>query len=113
MAKPNIENNLEEQLILLRDLTKRMSVLHDAQRLQLQMWPIVLFQEAKNVQSELSMDKREITFLVQQPGKATKDFKTSCATLNDWVKWLLGDEWIVKVKLRDKQVYRDGARLTK
>lgn len=108
--KPAIaEKDVEEQLILLRDLTARLGVLHDAQVFQLRMWPLVLFTHAKQVDLHIQMEDKEISFVIEKhKGKVPEDIKERYTALNDWTKWLLGDDWTVKVKYKGKQVYRAG-----
>jgi len=68
MAKPYIQNESEEQLLLLRDLTKRLGVIHEAQKLQLQYYPVVLFQKAKSFESRIDLEKKDVLFVIQQKG---------------------------------------------
>lgn len=99
--------------MMLRDLTNRLGALHEAQVLQLKMWPLVLFQHVKKCEERVNIEAREIDFvLLQTKGEVPKDFKKRCMTLAEWTKWLLGGDWVVRVKLRDKLVFRVGATLS-
>jgi hypothetical protein len=104
--KPTIEVEHEKQLLLLRDITRRMGVIHEAQQLQLKMWPIVLFTHAKKCETRVNVDAKEVDFVILQTKGAKPDMEQCFAHLDDWTKWLLGPEWLVRVKLRDKLIYR-------
>lgn len=111
--KPNIANpSQEEQLLMLRDLTARAGVLHEAQVLQLKMWPLVLFGHVKKCEERVNLETREIDYVfLQTKGKPSNDFKERLDVLVGWTKWLLGSDWVVRVKLRDKLIHRRGAEL--
>jgi hypothetical protein len=107
---PIADEQIAEQLMLLRDITKRTGILHDAQVLQLKMWPLILLPFSKSAKAKIDTTKYEITFEVDVHGKLPKDADTHFGRLNEAVKWLLGKEWLVRVKVRGKQVYR-GPRI--
>jgi len=105
--KPTIAVEHEKQLLLLRDLTQRMGVIHDAQQLQLKMWPIVLFTHGQKFEEHVNVKEKEVDFIIlQTKGKKPADMDKRFAALNEWTKWLLGPDWLVRVKLRDKLIYR-------
>lgn len=111
--KPNIADpSQEEQLLMLKDLTARMGVLHEAQVFQLKMWPLVLFTHARKCEERVNIDGKEIDFVIlQTKGKVPEDMEARMNALVDWTKWLLGDDWMVKVKLREKTLLRRGPEL--
>jgi hypothetical protein len=110
--KPTIAVDHEKQLILLRDLTARMGVIHEAQQLQLKMWPIVLFTHGQKFEERVDINGKEVDFIIlQTKGKKPADMDERFKALNDWTKWLLGDDWLVRVKLRDKVLYRGMRRV--
>lgn len=113
MAKPNIADaSHEEQLILLREWTAKMGVLHDAQVLQIKMWPLTLFTHAKKCEEQVNIEGKELNYvIVQTKGAAPKDIKKRYEALIDWTKWLLGKDWTVRIKLRDKLVARRGPEI--
>lgn len=105
--KSTIDVEHEKQLLLLRDLTARTGLLHDAQRLQLRMWPIVLFTHAKKCEERVNIQDKEVDFIIlQTKGKPPEDMEKRFASLNEWTKWLLGPDWLIRVKLRDKMIFR-------
>jgi hypothetical protein len=111
--KPNIADaSQEEQLLMLKGLTRSMGVLHEAQVLQLKMWPLVLFTHARKCEERVNLETREIDFVIlQTKGEAPKDLEARMEALVGWTKWLLGDDWMVKVKLRNKTLLRRGPEL--
>jgi hypothetical protein len=110
--KPTIAVDHEKQLILLRDLTARMGVIHEAQQLQLKMWPIVLFTHGQKFEERVDVNGKEVDFIIlQTKGKKPDDMDKRFEHLNDWTKWLLGDDWLIRVKLRDKVLYRGMRRV--
>jgi hypothetical protein len=107
MSKPTIAVEHEKQLLLLRDLTARMGVIHDAQQLQLRCWPIVLFTHGQKFEERVNIKEKEVDFVIlQTKGKKPDDMEKRFQHLNEWTKWLLGPDWLVRVKLRDKLIYR-------
>ena len=110
--KPTIAVDHEKQLLLLRDLTQRMGIIHDAQQLQLKMWPIVLFTHGQKFEERVNVEEKEVDFVIlQTKGKKPIDMDERFKALNDWTKWLLGDDWLIRVKLRDKVLYRGMRRV--
>lgn len=110
---PNlVDPSLEQQLLMLRDLTARTGALHEAQVLQLKWWPLTLFTHSKKCEAQVNVEGKEVTYvIVQTKGKPPKDIKKRYEALNEWTKWLLGNEWVVRIKLREKLVFRKGAEL--
>jgi hypothetical protein len=107
---PNIASpDQESQLLMLKDLTKRMGVLHEAQVLQLKMWPLTLFTHAKKTEERVNLETKEIDFdILQTKGKKPTDLKERFEALDKWTRWLLGDDWVVRVRERGKVIFRKG-----
>lgn len=83
--------------MILKDMTRRMSVLHEAQVLQLKWYPMVIFQNATSVELTVDIEGKEIHFFVKTKQADLKD-KKLCEQLDKYVKWLLGDDWFIRVK---------------
>ena len=63
--KPNIASlEHEKQLQLLRDTTQRFGILHDAQVLQIKMWPITLFTHAKKCDAHIDIEQKRIDYII-------------------------------------------------
>jgi len=77
MGKPSFANpEFGEQLMLLRGMTERTDILHEAQILQLRMWPIVLFDHARKAEIQVNFEKKEIDFRVRVKGQSPEDRKS-------------------------------------
>lgn len=113
--KPNIANaQHEEQLMLLRDLTRRTGAIHDAQVFQMKWWPMMLFTHAKKCEAQVDVEKQQVDYIIlTTDGKAPSDMEERMKALCEWTHWLLGDEYVVRVKERKKMLHRSGARITK
>lgn len=92
------------QLQLLREQTRLTGGLHEAQVLNLKMWPLVLFQEATSSEFTWDPDKKIVSFRVKlkkaaKIGKAkSAEYKQRVEVLNGWVGQLLGAPWYISVK---------------
>jgi hypothetical protein len=106
------DSNSVEQLMLLKDLTRRTGLIYEAQVLQLKYWPMLALTHAKSSEVRLNVEKRVCEFFarIDSKGKAPDDLADRLARLDEAVKWLLGDEWLVKVKLGKKIIYRSTAK---
>jgi len=99
-----------EQLLLLRAFTKTTGMLHDAQVLQLKMWPRVLFQRSTASQIRVDVAKAHLSFdIAVAGGKPIKGVLEPDAPklLHDWVKSLLGPEWSVSIYLSEGKRKKD------
>ena len=98
----SIVNDTTEQLLALRALTRATGVLHEAQILQMKLWPFVLFPKHK-VKYELSIDqdaKRVIySMLLPETPKPPKDSQKALKGLEEVLQWLLGTEWLLEVQV--------------
>ncbi len=100
-----------EQLMLLRNLTKTTGLLHDAQLLQLKMWSLVFSSHVSSCEMHIDQEKQQIDFHLKTKGRTPADFQERCGHLVEWVQKLLGGEWLVRIKIREKLVHR-GMRKT-
>lgn len=98
-----------EQLLLLRGMTKATGALHEAQVLQLKMYPLVMLSNSVSSEFTFDWEKRTVEFAIKTKGKQDKDFDKRMEYLDKSVKMLLGDEYLVTVKLNDKLKFT-GAR---
>jgi hypothetical protein len=84
-------NSVKEQLMMLKAFTARTGVIHDAQMLQLEMWPLFLFGGISNTVS-IDTDKRLVTFEVNIKKKpTTKVAEEKRKVLTEWVRSILWD----------------------
>lgn len=92
--------------MLLRALTESTGILHDAQVLQLKMYPLFYIEHARSAEVHVNLEDKEVDFYVKVKGKEPANFDAKCEELNKAVKWLLGPAWLVRVRIREKVVYR-------
>jgi hypothetical protein len=98
-----------EQLMLLRDLTEKSGALHEAQVLQLKLWPLTVFDTyANGSEFQFSWEKHEIDFYLTTSSKhkPPKDMDSRLKILDTEVKNLLGDSYLVRVRVRGKVIFR-------
>lgn len=107
--------NAQQQLQMLKEQTRLTGGLHEAQVLQLKMWPLVVFDTCHSSSFTWDPDKKVISFKVEAPwsksggGVKAKKFplaywKERVTVLNGWVQTLLGDEWMITVTA-DRKTY--------
>ncbi len=105
-------SNAWEQLMLLKETTRRTQVLHEAQVLQLRMWPRVFFSKSTNSEFAVDFEKKRIVFTVTVSRKADPKLGKGLATpaaatlLDECVKQLLGADWDVEVKVGSGKSFR-------
>jgi len=110
MAQPSFANpEFSEQLLLLRAMTERTGVLHEAQILQLKMYPIAMITSSKSAEIKIDIEGKSVDFQLKLDKKKNPDLEKQCEMVSDAVKWLLGPEWLVRLRVREKTIYR-GAR---
>lgn len=96
-----------EQLLLLKNLTKKTGMLHEAQLAQLKAWPLALT-HAYKCQIVFDYESKNLTYILSElNGRKPKDFLKRMAMLSKWTKQLLGDEYLVTVK-SEKKVFFEG-----
>lgn len=98
-----------EQLLLLRDLTEKTGALHEAQVLQLKLWPLTVFDKyATGSEFHFSWEKHEVDFHLSTSSKykPPADMDKRLVILDTEVKGLLGDTYLVRVRVRGKVIFR-------
>jgi len=96
-----------QDLLNLRALTDRMGCLHELQVVQLKNWPWVLFNNLTrfDVVPDVKTKIVEFRFSLSKTKKMPKDSKKRFDALNEWVKTLLGNDWLIKVVAKKKALY--------
>jgi hypothetical protein len=95
-TKGQLKEDLKAQLLRLKDLTRRTGILQEAQVVQLEHWPYVLWDISEH-ETGVDSDQRAITFVLALKKKPTTADKKAAKRLEAWVWSLLGDEWMTKV----------------
>lgn len=84
-----------EQLMALKDITQRTGIIHHLQLLQLQLYPVALF-NAKDAAVAVDSEEKTIVYDLNLKKKPVK-FKETAGSLVLWTEELLGSDWNVKV----------------
>ena len=102
------KNNLDwtSQLVLLRGLFQRFGVLHEAQVLQLRLWPFAVDPSLNKSEAKVDMEARVVTFLwTGSTFNIDKKYQSRLKTLSDNVKFLLGEVWSIEVILEGITIF--------
>jgi hypothetical protein len=84
--------SVQEQLGMMKDLTKKFDVLHESQIIQLRYWPYISVEDLKNHEFKVDIEAKTIVYTMYgtEPSDSHRmDFLTNN------IKWLLGAEWEV------------------
>jgi hypothetical protein len=94
-----------QQLQMLKEQTRLTGALHEAQVVQLKMWPLVLFQDWSKSEFTWDPDQKYVAFKMSKGKKKTRtkapklaDHQERVDVLAGWVQELLGSEWRVQVQ---------------
>jgi hypothetical protein len=95
-----------EQLMLLKEATVRFGSLHEAQVLQLKMYPLLL-PGVKKAETHIDIEKKLIYYKITESNKfrMTKKNKTIIEKIVFWTKSLLWDECSIVILNKDKVIY--------
>lgn len=99
------------QLAHLREFTAKYGLLHDAQVLQLKLWPLVAFPHSTSSKAEVSVEERSVRFQITTKGKGPKNLSVRLHSLGESVQWLLGADWTVAVYENKKRVFWLGRKI--
>ena len=105
MSFEGVTEDAKAQLLRAKDMTRRTGTLVEAQTLQLRLWPQVVFKDVLDVTIDpLDVDGKTVNYLIRmsKPPKG-KDLAKRVAALEDWLRSLLGDDWMLVVKTRQKK----------
>lgn len=101
----------EEQLIVLRDLTKRTSGIHEAQVLQLRLWPFAVDPTLEKAEAHVGPEEDPpLVRYVWTGSKLTVD-KPYCDRVLELVrcvKFILGNNWSVEVQKDGEVIFGNG-----
>jgi hypothetical protein len=92
-------------LLRAKDMTRRTGTLVEAQMLQLRLWPQVVFKDVLDVTIDpLDIEGKTVNYMLRmsKPPKG-KDLAKRAAALEDWLRSLLGDDWMLVIKTRQKK----------
>jgi hypothetical protein len=90
------ENTRLLQISALREFTAKFGALHEAQVLQLKIWPKLAFDYAKKHETKVNLEKR-IVDVHLVAAKRPKNFVPRANGFCESVRWLLGQEWMIRI----------------
>lgn len=98
----------EEQLMQLKAMTVRLGVIHEAQALQLKMWPL-LIPNIGEAESKVDVETKTV-IMVCKTAKGKKFRNTSkvkmlCENIDKWVKLILWNETALSIVVDGKTIY--------
>lgn len=106
MSSELVKPTAVQQIEMLKELTRTTGALHEAQVLNLKLWPLCVFDMASTSEFTWDPELKSVTFTMSMPKKAKTPklsvLKERVTILNKWVQALLGDEWMIHVKLAGK-----------
>lgn len=104
------DNNETVALLHLKDLTRRTGTIHDAQALQLRIWPRIAIPNSTQSVAKVDTKKCTVLFEVTRKGRQPKNQQRLFKVLDENVKFMLGDWWSVSVKEGKKIIFEGPAR---
>ena|ERR1039457_1535063 len=86
------------QLAMLRGMTQRFGSIHEAQALQLKLWPFTVDNTLENSNAAVDFENKQVDFeWLGSAMKIDKKYQERLETLKCNVKFLLGDDWSMTV----------------
>jgi hypothetical protein len=86
------------QLVMLKDMTRRFGTLHSAQVLQLRLWPFTVDTTLDNANAKVDIEGKRVEYVwTGSKMDLDKKYQFRLNTLNDNVKFLLGNDWSMTV----------------
>lgn len=104
------DTEIATQLAALRDFTSVYGVLHEAQVLQLKIWPRLMFPNATRSSCVVNCEDSSISIEVKLKGKTARGQAPRTEALARTVQWMLGPQWRVKVLAGKKKLYDLAAK---
>lgn len=96
------------QLVMLRGMTERFGSIHEAQALQLKLWPFTVDPMLVNTKAEIDMEGKRIDFYWVSSyirSSIDKKYKKRLKELESNVKFLLGADWTMTVHLNQTLIF--------
>jgi hypothetical protein len=99
-----LTEDAKAQLLRAKDLTRRTGTLIEAQVLQLRLWPQVAFNVLDATIDPLDIEGKTVNYMLRvKTFPKTKDVEKRANVVADWVRTLLGDDWAINVRFRQKK----------
>lgn len=85
-----------QQLLLLRDVTRRTGLINNVQETHLRRWPILVFPGYTTV-CKADVPGKTVLFEVSKTRRGATYHKDAPENLAQWTKFLFGDDWAVTI----------------
>jgi hypothetical protein len=97
------------QLVLLRGMTQKLGVIHEAQALQIRLWPYTVDPSLEKSEAKVDMEANRVEFVWTGSALSMdKKYQKRLETLSDNVKFLLGEEWKISVTRDEELIFPNG-----
>lgn len=95
---------------MLRDLTQRMGIIHEAQALQIRNWPFAVDPEIDKAQAILDVEGKTLHYEWQAANRKAKwspdaSYRKRLKALSGGVAFLLGPGWKMSVAVNGKSIF--------
>jgi hypothetical protein len=101
MISQMTDAQIKAQLGQLKALTVRTGIVHEAQVLQLQMWPMVVFPHAMTATADINTENRSVFFKIHTSLSALRNSKShvkAVGFLTEWIRNILWDDTAVNIQ---------------
>ena len=116
MPEKTIEPGLKtltatEQLVLLRDMTERLGVVHEAQALQLRLCPYAVDPSLESSVAEVNLDEKKVFFRWGSPQRGVTSqgfdaaYKKRLKALDQHIRFMFGESWTVVVTMNGSSIF--------
>lgn len=98
--------DVTQQLVLLKSITCRMGIVHEAQLLQLKQWPL-LIPNVKKATIEVDIEHKGVRFKLdtKKAFKVNKLTKKYFTNIRNWIRFILWDDTYVVFSAKNKVTY--------
>jgi hypothetical protein len=103
-----------QQLLLLKDFTKKTGVIHEAQAMQLRLWPFTIDPTIDSAEAEVDFETKKVTYQwvdsdKPEGWKPDARYKRRLEALDKSIKEiLLGHAWKMEVQMNGSSIFSSG-----
>jgi hypothetical protein len=97
---------------MLREMTERTGCLHEAQVLQIRLWPFAVDPSLDTTHADVDLEKRSLTYHWEAKNASTvdKNYRHRLNELSKSVDLLLGPSWAMDVRLNGVSIFSRSPR---
>lgn len=104
------EATVPQQLRLLKAITVRTGAIHDAQALQLKIWPTLIPNVTHSV-ALVDANKKSVKYVCQSSGlRPSKKMRLLCEHICEWTRTILWNETKVVIEINKKKVFDSSVK---